>query len=133
MHRHVVFNANSSDARYVNSRFNRNHVSGNQNMFLSTRHPGLFMHFQAEPMSGAMHKIFVKPVVRQNPSGGGIDIPTGDAGPRRGNRSRLRFLDRAIASPYARRGASDEDSPRNIAAIVAEYSTQVEDDQFIFP
>src|SRR6267142_1350987 len=132
MYRHVVFNANASDARHVNSRFNRDHVSGNQNMSLSTRHTGLLMHFQAKPMSGAVHKIFVKPVVRQNPSGGGIDIPTRDAGLRRGDRSRLRLLDRPIPSPYARRRASDEYSPRNIAAIVAEYNTQVQYHQFVF-
>ena len=133
MHRDVVFNANSSDAWHVNPWFDRNHVSWNQNVLLSTRHTGILVHFQPESVSSAVHEIMVKPVTRQNPSGGGIYLSTTDAGLRRGYCGRLRFLDRAIPSPYARRSASYEDSPSNIAAIVAEYNTQVQHHQFIFP
>jgi hypothetical protein len=133
MHCHVVLNANPPDARYVYAWFDGNHVPLSQNVPLSTGHPWIFVHLKTKSVSGAMHKIRVKPVTRQNPSGGGIDIPTAGSRPRRGYRSRLRFLDRAIPSPYARRGTSDENSARDIAAIVGEYSTQVQYHQFIFP
>jgi hypothetical protein len=133
VHRDVVFNANASDARYVNSWFDRNHVPWNQDVLLSTRHPWIFVHFQAESVSGAVHEIMVKAVARQNPSGGGVDISTPGAGLRSGYRGRLRFLDSAIPPPHAHRSASDEDSSRNITAIVAEYNTQVQYHQFIFP
>jgi len=73
MYRHVVFNANASDARHVNSWFDRNHVPWNQDVLLSTRHPWIFVHFQAESMPGAVHEIMVKAVARQNPSGGSVD------------------------------------------------------------
>lgn len=133
MHRDVVFNANSSDARHVNAWFYCNHVPWNQDVLLSARHPGVFVHFQAESVSGAVHKMLVKPVTRQNPSGGGIDIPTTAASARCRDGGRLRFLNCAIPSPYPRRSASDEDSPRDIATIVREYNTQVQYHQFIFP
>jgi len=133
MHRDVVFNANSSDARNVNPWFYCNHVPWNQDVLLSARHAGVFVHFQPESVSGAVHEILVKPVTRQNPSGRGIDVPATDPNPRCRDGGRLRFLDRAIPSPYARRGASDENGARKIAAIVREYSTQVQYDQFIFP
>src|SRR6266481_2901256 len=133
MHRDVVFNTNSSNARHVNAWFDGNHVPWNQDVLLSPRHPRIFVHFQPEPVSSAVHEVIVKPVSRQNPSGSGIDIPATDADPRGRDGGRLRFLDRAIPLPYARRGASYEDSPREIAAIVGEYSTQVQYHQFIFP
>src|SRR5579864_3264389 len=133
VHGDVVFNANPSNAGHVNSRFDGNHVSRNQDVLLSARHAWIFVHFQAESVSGAMHKKRVKLVARQNSSGSGIDISTAGTRPRRSYRGRLRFLDRAIPSPYAHRGTSHEDSARNVATIVAEYSTQVQHDQFIFP
>src|SRR4029077_8662470 len=100
---------------------------------LSARHPGVFVHFQPESVPGAVHEILVKPVTRQNPSGGSIDIPAPDAGPHCRDGGRLCFLDRAIPSPYARRSTSDKNGARKIAAIVREYSTQVQYHQFIFP
>src|ERR1700730_15429832 len=84
-------------------------------------------------MSGAMHKIRVKAVTRQNPPGGGIDISATCARARRSYGGRLGFLNRAIPSPYACGCPSHEGSARNVATIVAEYSTQVQHDQFIFP
>jgi hypothetical protein len=129
----IVFNANASDAGQVNARFNGNHVSWNQDYLLTASHPGLFVHFQPKSMPGAMHKILVEPVTRQNPPGGGIHSFTTDAGLRGGYCCRLRIVNRLIATPDARRSAPNEDGPGNIAAIVGEYNTQVEDDQFIFP
>src|ERR1700730_9587271 len=84
-------------------------------------------------MSGAMHKIRVKAVTRQNPLGGAIDISATWTRRLRSHGGRLGFVNRAIPSPYACGCASHKDSARNIAAIVAEYSTQVQHDQFIFP
>ena len=133
MHRHIVFNANSSDTRHVNPRFDGNHVPWHQDVFLSTRHSGILVDFESQSMSRAVHEIVVKPVTRQNPSGGGIDIPRTGSGLRRGYRSRLRFLYCPIPSPYARRSAPHKHGPRNIAAIVGEYNTQVQYHQFIFP
>lgn len=133
MNGNIVFNANASDAGHVNARFYGNHVSGNQDILLTASHPGLFVHFQPKSVSGAMHKILIEPVTRQDPPGGGIHIATTDASLRGGYCSRLRFANRLIATPDARRSAPNEDGPGDIAAIVGEYNTQVEDDQFIFP
>src|SRR5690348_8153695 len=47
-------------------------------------------------------------------------------------RSFLSLLHRFVPSPDAGRCASQEDRARQITAIVAEYSTQVQHDQFVF-
>jgi hypothetical protein len=132
MYRDVVLNANSSDAWHINPGLNRNYIPWIQYVLLSARHAGLFVHLQSQPMSGAVHEIPVQPVTLQNVSGGCIDLPTGHASFRRGDCGPLGFLNRAVPSAYTRRSPSNEDSPRNIATIVAEYNTQVQYHQFIF-
>src|SRR5260370_9194595 len=101
MHRHIVFNANSSDARHVNPGFDRNHIPCNQEVFLSTRHPGVFMHLKSESVSGAVHEIMVEPVTAQNVSATSTEIPGPAPRPGCAHYTRLRFLHRALPSPLA--------------------------------
>src|SRR5260370_8098123 len=70
---------------------------------------------------------------RQNLPGSRIDVTTADAGLDCGDCGRLRVLHRTIPSSDARRGPPYKYGAGNVAAIVAEYSTQVQHDQFIFP
>src|SRR5260370_42520115 len=72
-------------------------------------------------------------MARQNLPGSRIDVTTADAGLDCGDCGRLRVLHRTIPSPDARRGPPYKYGAGNVAAIVAEYSTQVQHDQFIFP
>src|SRR6266849_2678641 len=102
-------------------------------MFLPACDPGILVHFEPKAMSGAVHKISVQAVVRQNSPGGGVDITAACAGLRCRYGSGLRFLHGAVPSADALWGAPDKHSPRDIAAIMAEYSTQVQHHQFIFP
>src|SRR6266852_5795853 len=102
-------------------------------MFLPACDPGILVHFEPKAVSSAVHKISVQAVVRQNSPGGGVDITAACAGLRCRYGSGLRFLHGAVPSADALWGAPDKHSPRDIAAIMAEYSTQVQHHQFIFP
>src|SRR5258708_36596614 len=113
MYRDVVLNANSSDAWHVNPGLNRNYIPWNQYVLLSARNAGILMHFQPEPMSGAVHEIPVQPVTFQNVSGGCIDLPTGPPALHRGYGGRLGFPDAPIPSAYAARTAATEASSRS--------------------
>src|SRR5579863_7085640 len=133
VHGDVVFNANPTDAFHIYTRFDGDHVSRLEALFLPPRQPGIFMHDQPKSMARAMHEVFVQTVARQDFSRRGIHFPTGHAARYRGNRCGLGLQHRFVPPPDAFSRPSNKICPGNVAAIVAEYSTQVEDDKLIFP
>ena len=62
VHRHIVFNANPPDTFRVHPRFNRDYVSGLQAPLLASRHPRIFVHFESQPVTRAVHKQLFQPV-----------------------------------------------------------------------
>src|SRR5262249_24922217 len=130
---HVVLDTDTPHSFHVNSRLYGNHVSRLQPAGLPFRHPGILVYFEAQAMTGAMHEVAVQTVARQNVPGCPVHVTASDANPHGGNRSRLRFLNCPIPSPDASWRSPQKKRARNVAAIVAEYSTQVQYHQFIFP
>src|SRR5580693_1420806 len=125
VHGNVIFNANASDAPHVNPRFNRDHESRFQPCFLSACHPRILVNFQAQSVPRAMREKPVQFVTGQNLPRSGIHIPTARAGPYRRDRRDLRFQDCPVPLFHTRRGLANVHRPRDVAAIVREYSTQV--------
>ena len=80
-----------------------------------------------------MHKVLFQSVFLENISCGRVDLAAGYSGLYRCDTGRLRFLDRLIPPANALRCPTQIHRTRHIAAIVAEYNTQVQHDQLIFP
>src|SRR5216684_5474643 len=80
-----------------------------------------------------MHKQTIKMVTRQNPPCRGVYLAADGVICCRGNGCRLRFQNPAVPHPDATGGPPHKDRTGDVAAIVAEYNTQVQDHQLIFP
>src|SRR6267143_5496109 len=133
VHGHIVFDANSPDAFRVHAGFNGNDVTWFQALLLAPRHPGVLMDFQPKPMAGAMLKQMVKMVTRQDLPCSSIHVAAEGAIRCRGNGCRLRFQNPSVPRPDATGGPPHKDRAGDVAAIVAEYHTHVQDHQLIFP
>src|ERR1700682_1454196 len=133
VHGNIVFDANSPDAFRVHAGFNSNHVSRFQALLLPPRHSGVLMALQPEPMAGAMNKQTIKMVTCQDLPCSSIHVAAGGAISDRGNGCRLRFQNPSVPRPDATGGPPHKDRAGDVAAIVAEYNTQVQDHQLIFP
>src|SRR5882762_1262934 len=133
VHGHIVFDANSPDAFRVHAGFNGDDVSRFQPLLLPPRHSGVLMDFQPKPVAGAMHKQTIKMVTCQDPPCSGIHVAAEGPIPRRGNGCRLRFQNPSVPRPDATGGPPHKDCTGDVAAIVAEYNTQVQHHQLIFP
>src|SRR5229473_2620775 len=133
MHDHIIFDANPPNAFRVHAWFNCNYVAALQMPLLPSRQPGVFMHFEPKPMARAVHKQMAKAVPLQNLSCSCIDIPTGRAVLCRCNGCGLCFQDGLIPGSDASSGPPHKHRAGYITAIVAEYNTQVQHDQLIFP
>src|SRR5438132_7588733 len=129
----IIFNANPPDTFQIHARFNRDYVSRLQGPLLPPRHPGILVHFQPESMARAVNKKMVEVVPRQDLPRCPIDIPAGRASLGRRDRRRLGLQNRLVPAPDALWGPPQVHRAGNVAAIVAEYSTQVQHDQLIFP
>src|ERR1700683_2431705 len=81
VHRYVVFDPNSPNARHVNTRLDRDYVSRLQGLLLSLGHPRILVHFEPEPMPGAVHEVPIETVTGQNRPGRGVHIPAANARP----------------------------------------------------
>src|SRR6267378_138773 len=133
VHGHIVFDANSPDAFRVHAGFNGNDVSRFQALLLPPGYSWVLMHFQPKPVARAMHKQMIKMVARQDPPCSSIHVAAEGAILCRGNGRRLRFQNPCVPRPDATGGPPHEDCTGNVAAIVAEYNTQVQHHQLIFP
>src|SRR5882672_4538520 len=125
MNCNVIFDSDSSDPCHINSGFDRKDRSRLQLGLLTASYPRVFMNFQTQPMSRAVYEKLVQFVARKSCACRGIHIPAACARPNRRDCRGLRFQDGFIPLPNPFWSSSYVDRPRNIAAIVAEYSTQV--------
>src|ERR1700687_5342027 len=133
VHGHIVFDADTPDSFHVYARFNGDDVAWFQAPLLPPRHSRAFVDFQPEPMAGTVHEESVQTVRCQNLPCGCIDVAAPCSVPDRCNRRRVRFQYRSVATPDAPGGLPKEHRAGYVAAIVAEYNTQVQHHQLIFP
>src|ERR1700740_3420889 len=84
-------------------------------------------------MPRTVHEILFQSVFLKDIARGGIHFTASYPCPNGSDRSFLRFLNRPVPLPHALRGTPHMHGTRHVAAIVAEYSTQVQHDQLIFP
>jgi hypothetical protein len=122
---HVVFDPDAPNTFEVHARFYRNHISWFESSCLVSRYSGLFMYFQSQTMTCTVHEPRFQPVLLQDVSHGGIHIPAGNASLHRRYPGFLCFLYCPVPAPNSLRRPSHVDRSRHIAAIVAEYNTQV--------
>src|SRR5579884_2505658 len=130
---YIVLNPYPADAFHINSWFNRYHVSLFQQALLALCNPRLFVDFQTKSMARAVNEKLVQFVTCQYPPRCCVHSFAGYPRPGRRNRRLLGFLHCSMPLAHTPRRPSGEDRPRNVAAIVAEYNTQVQHHQLIFP
>src|SRR5882672_7432221 len=133
VHGHIVFDADPPDAFCVHAGFNGDDVSRFQAFLLPPCHSGVLMDFQPQPVASAMHKQTIKMVTCQDLPCSSIHVAAEGAIPCCGYGCRLRFENPSVPHPNATGGPPHKDRTGDVAAIVAEYNTQVQDDQLIFP
>src|SRR5215475_6507870 len=85
VHGNIVFDPDSSHARHIHAGLNGHDVARLQNLLLSLRHPGILMHFQPEPVTGAVYEVSVQILARKNAPGGRVHFPAGRSGTYRRN------------------------------------------------
>src|SRR5215472_18110223 len=133
VHGDIVFNANAPNAFRIHARFNRNYISRFQEPRLPLRDPGVLVYFQAQAVTRAVDEKTAKAITFQNAACRGVDFSAADSLSHCRNRRSLRFQDRPVPRLDAFWRAPHENRARYVAAIVAEYNTQVEHHQLIFP
>ena len=132
MDRNFVLDANSSHAFHVNSGFQSHDIARPNYLFLASSQPRPFVNFMPRPWPVLWTKYDPSPcciaerAARPGPRSGGY------AGAQSLVRSLLRLLDRFIPPANSRRCAPQINGARQIAAVVAEYSTQVQHHQLVF-
>src|SRR5579872_2848237 len=129
----IVFNSNSPNAFDVYTGFQGHHVAGRETRLLVPSDPGILMNLKADAVARAMNKIPTKSLALQDVSGRGVDRTAGHAGLQRVAGRRLRLQHRLVPLADARGGLPHENRARQVTAVAAQYSTQVEDDQLVFP
>src|SRR5881227_2508677 len=87
----------------------------------------------SQAMTRTVDEKMVLSITCQDLSRGSVDVPAGDPLSYCRDRRFLRLQNRLIPRADAFRGAPRENRAGNVAAIVAEYNTQVQHDQLIFP
>jgi len=88
---------------------------------------------QAKPVARAVNEEFVQAISSQDLPRRSIHIRANRAARCRRDRGPLGLQNSLIPSPYSFWGPPHVDGAGNVAAIVAEYSTQVQHHQLIFP
>src|SRR3984893_9438047 len=91
MHRDVVFDANSSDAFHVHARLYGNHISSFESNRLPPGYPRLFMHFQPQTMSRAVHEVLFEAILSEDFPCSLVHRGTGCSGVYSANGGLLRF------------------------------------------
>jgi hypothetical protein len=132
MNGNFVLEANSTHAFHINSRFQGHHVARTNFLFLASPHSRPFVDFNTEAMSGAVHEVRSQAMLIQDTPRRSINASGRYTRPEGVVRRFLSLLYRFIPSPDASRRASQKNHARQVAAVVAEYSTQVQHDQFVF-
>src|ERR1700676_212165 len=125
MHYHAIFDPDSPDVFPVYARFYGNHISSLQSSFLPPGDSRLFMHFQAYPMAGAVHKKRFQMMFLQDLSRRGVHFPAGNSSLNFASGCLLRFQNPRVPSAYFAGSPPQIHRARHVAAIVAEYNTQV--------
>src|ERR1700735_3781310 len=80
-----------------------------------------------------MRKILLQPMAFQRPARRSIYLTSLHARPYGCSGGFLSFQHGIVQPPYPRWSSSHKYRPGQVAAITAEYSTLVQDDQFVFP
>src|SRR5690348_851627 len=132
MNRHFVLQANSAYAFHVNSWLQSHHVTRPNFLFLASTNPRPFVDFDAQAVSRAVDEVCSEAMPIEKAPRGPVNASGRDTGAKSVMRGFLGLLHRFIPSPNASRRASQKDRARQITAVVAEYSTQVQHDQFVF-
>jgi len=132
MNSHFVLNAHAPHAFHINSRLQGHHVTLTDFLFLTSGNPRPFVDFDAQTVARAVYEITSEAVLIEKTPRDPVNASGSHTGPESVLRRFLGLLHCFVPSPYASRCASQKDRARQIAAIVAEYSTQVQDHQFVF-
>src|SRR5438046_2823335 len=130
---YVIFDPNSPDSRHVNTGLDGYHVPRLENPLLPFCNARISVDFQPKAMSGAMHEVLVQRSPREDIPGSRIYFPAGHSGFYGFDGRRFGSLYRSMPLANLLGRPPNNNSTRNVAAIVREYNTQVQDDQFIFP
>jgi hypothetical protein len=132
MNGNFIFEANSAHAFHINSRFQGHHVARTNFLFLASSNSRPFVDFNAEAMSRAVHEIRSEAMLIEKTPRRPVNASGGDTRPESVVRRFLGLLYRFVPLPDASRRAAQKKRARQVTAVVAEYSTQVQHDQFVF-
>src|SRR5579863_4454538 len=128
----VVLNADAPEAFHVNAWLDGQNHSLAKDCFFAPAKPRHFVYFQAQTMAGAMRKVLRQLASPQSPPCRAIYIPGRRARPNRVLGRLLSVQNRIVEPANLGRGFADVNRARHIAAVAADYSTLIEDDQFAF-
>src|ERR1700722_19103215 len=132
MDRDFILQAHSSHALHINSGFQSHDMARANFLFLAPSQPRPFVNLYPQAVARAMHEIRSKAMLIEKAPRGPVDASGGYAGAKSVVRSLLSLLDRFVPPANPSRCASQKNGPRQVTAVVAEYSTQVQHHQFVF-
>src|SRR5487761_568406 len=130
MNGNFILNANAAHALHINSRLQGHYVTHTNFLFLASANPRPLVDFNAETVARAVHEIRSQAIPIEKTPRGPVNASGGYTGAQSLQRGFLGLLDRFVPSSNASGCASQKDHARQITAVVAEYSTQVQDHQF---
>lgn len=128
-----VFQPYSTDSFYINPGFERNHTTCPDFRLLITANPGTLMDFDPKPVARTMHEISPEATMSEQTPGRPVHASGAYTGAESLMRSLLGLLNCFIPTSNPRGCAPQKNRARNVTAVVAEYSTQVQHHQFVFP
>src|ERR1700739_4569085 len=132
MNGNFIFEANSAHAFHINSRFQGHHVARTNFLLLASSNSRPFVDFNAEAMSRAMHEIRSQATLIEKTPRRPVNASGGDTRPESILRRFLGLLYRFVPLADASRRAAQKKGARQVTAVVAEDSTQVQHHQFFF-
>ena len=132
MNGNFVLHANSAHAFHINSRFQRYHITRANFLFLASPNPRPLVNFYAEAMARAVYEIPPEALLVEKTPRGPVNTSGSYTGAESVVRGFLGLLDRRVPAPNASGRAPQKHRARQITAVVAEYSTQVQHHQFVF-
>src|SRR5579884_3083923 len=128
-----VFQPYSTDSFYINPGFERNHTTCPDFRLLITANPGTLMDFDPKPVARTMHERSPEATMNEQTPGRPVHASGAYTGAESLMRSLLGLLNCFIPTSNPRGCAPQKNRARNVTAVVAEYSTQVQHHQFVFP
>src|SRR5437879_9569083 len=132
MNCNFVFEANSAYTFHINSRLQSHHVTYPNFLLLASANPRPFVDFNAQAVSRAVDEVRSEAMPIEKAPCGPVNASGGDTGAKSVMRGLLGLLHRFVPSPNTSGRVSQKNRARQITAVVAEYSTQVQDHQFVF-